>query len=411
MKQNKINKILVVASDRSGVSFFRSTIPHMYLEEKYPDLFSIDIDYEPDLSNDNFLKQYDLIHYHRTLGSYETMEDTLRRLKSFNIPSIMDIDDHWAPGLHHPAYLVIKNNQLDKKILNNVKLADNITTTTPLFAAEISKVNKNVFVLPNAINQSEEQFIPSPEQSNRIRFGFIGGSSHLHDLKILNGLVNKLKSEGYMDKIQFVLCGYDLRGNMTVIDEKTGTQTQRPIKPTESVWYEYEKIFTDNYSTVSPEYKEFLLKFKNEEYPNVANEPYRRVWTKPITSYATGYNLFDVSLVPLEENNFNFVKSQLKCVEAGFHKKALVAQNYGPYTIDLKNIIKFGGGVDETGNAILIDTKKNHKDWFTTIKKLVNNPELIKIMGENLHKDITSRYSLDAVSESRKDLYLNLINK
>jgi glycosyltransferase involved in cell wall biosynthesis len=383
----------------------------MYLEEKYPDLFSIDIDYEPDLSNDNFLKQYDLIHYHRTLGSYETMEDSLRRLKSFNIPSIMDIDDHWAPGQHHPAYLVIKNNQLDKKILNNVKLADNITTTTPLFAAEISKVNKNVFVLPNAINQNESQFIPSPEQSNRIRFGFIGGSSHLHDLKILNGLVNKLKSEGYMDKIQFVLCGYDLRGNMTVIDEKTGTQTQRPIKPTESVWYEYEKIFTDNYSTVSPEYKEFLLKFKNEEYPNVANEPYRRVWTKPITSYATGYNLFDVSLVPLEENNFNYVKSQLKCVEAGFHKKAIVAQNYGPYTIDLKNIIMFGGEIDKTGNAILIDTKKNHKDWFTTIKKLVNNPELIKIMGENLHKDITSKYSLDAVSESRKDLYLNLINK
>ena len=53
------------------------------------------------------------------------------------------------------------------------------------------------------------------------------------------------------DEFQFVLCGYDLRGSMTMIDEKTGKQTQRPIKPEESVWYKYEQLFTDNYKIVS----------------------------------------------------------------------------------------------------------------------------------------------------------------
>ena len=70
---------------------------------------------------------------------------------------------------------------------------------------------------------------------------------------------------------------------------------------------------------------------------NDVNKPYRRVWTQDITKYANNYNLFDVSLAPIEENVFNKVKSQLKVIEAGFHKKAIIAQNFGPYQIDIKN--------------------------------------------------------------------------
>jgi hypothetical protein len=73
--------------------------------------------------------------------------------------------------------------------------------------------------------------------------------------------------------------------------------------------YQYEKIFTDDYKTISPEYKDFLMKFTQTEYADIANEPYRRVWTKPISTYALNYNLFDISLAPLDEL-FNKVKSQ-----------------------------------------------------------------------------------------------------
>jgi len=362
MDKKKKIKVLVVPSDRTGVSYFRSTNPHIALEEKYPEEFFVDIEYEPQLNNDAWLKQYDIIHYHRTLGNYEQMEQLVAHLDSLGIVSIMDLDDHWAPGPHHPAYLLIKNAELDKKILNNLKISKNIITTTSIFAEEISKYNKNVFVLPNAINPLESQFIHNPEPSDRIRIGWLGGSSHQKDLEILNGVVNKLKSDGLMDKVQFVLCGFDLRGEMTIIDEVTKQQTKRPIKPIESVWYKYEQIFTDNYKSISPEYKDFLLKFKEETYPNVANECYRRVWTKPISTYATNYNLFDISLAPIEENIFNKVKSQLKVIEAGFHHKAIIAQNFGPYQIDLKNAIQYGNMFDEIGNAILIDSKKNHKN-------------------------------------------------
>lgn len=404
-------KILVVPSDRTGVSYYRSTNPHLNLEIQYPELFHVDIDYEPQLNNDEWLKQYDIIHYHRTLGPYEQMPALLEKLDKLGIVTIMDLDDHWAPGPHHPAYRIIKNLKLDEKIVANLKIAKNITTTTPVFSQEISKFNKNVFVLPNAIDPNEAQFIPNLEPSDKIRIGWLGGSSHLKDLEIWNGLVNRLNSDGLLDKIQFVLCGFDLRGQHTDINEVTGEQFTRNIRPQESVWFQYEKIFTNNYTTISPEYKEFLLKFKEGEFPNVAKEPYRRVWTKHISSYATNYNLFDISLAPLETNMFNKVKSQLKVIEAGFHKKAIIAQNFGPYQIDVKNAIKFGGGFDTTANGILIDPLKNHKDWYEAIKKLVKEPSIIKTLQENLHNTVKNLYSIQKVSEDRKNLYINLIKE
>jgi glycosyltransferase involved in cell wall biosynthesis len=410
MKKKKI-KILVVPSDRTGVSYFRSTNPHIALENNYPDEFHIDVDYEPQLGNDEWLKQYDIIHYHRTLGNYDMMAELNAKLKDLGIISIMDLDDHWAPGTHHPAYHLIKNNMLDAKIMNNLKLAEYITTTTEIFAKEISSFNKNVFVLPNAVDTTEKQFIPNLEPSDRIRIGWLGGSSHLKDLEILKGIVNRLKTDNLMDKVQFVLCGFDIRGTHTVIDQNTKEQRTRNITPMESVWYQYEKIFTDDYKIVSPEYKDFLMKFKQEEYPDIANEPYRRVWTKPISTYALNYNLFDISLAPLEENVFNKVKSQLKVIEAGFHHKAIIAQNFGPYQIDLTNAIQFGGGFDESANGILIDTVKNHKDWYTAIKKVITNPEIIGVLQENLYNTVKDTYSMDKVTENRRKLYLELIDR
>ena len=401
-------KVLVVPSDRTGVGYFRSTNPHIALENLYSDEFSVDIDYEPQIDNDAWLKQYDIIHYHRTLGPFEKMPELLNRLDNLGIISIMDLDDYWAPGPHHPAYHIIKSSGLDKKILDNIKVARNVTTTTPLFADEIRKHNKNVFVLANAVDPKEKQFTPNPEKSDRIRIGWLGGSSHLKDLEILNGIVSKLKSDGFMDKIQFVLCGFDIRGTHTDIDSVTGEQKVRNITPMESVWFRYEKIFTDNYNTISPEYKNFLMRFTTDEYPDITNEPYRRVWTKPISTYASNYNLFDVSLAPIEENIFNKVKSQLKVIEAGFHHKAIIAQDFGPYKIDLKNAIKFGGGFDETANGILIESRKNHKDWYTSLKKLIQNPEIIPILQENLHNTVKDTYSMERVTEQRKDLYLQL---
>ena len=339
------------------------------------------------------------------------MEQHVKMLKDLGIVVIMDLDDYWLPGQHHPAHHIIIKNDLHKKIVANLKLADYVTTTTQIFANEINKHNKNTCVLPNAINPEEKQFTPTPEKSDRIRIGWLGGSSHARDLSILDGMVSQIKAAGLIDKVQFVVCGFDLRGNVTIYNKDTGEETQRKIRPEESVWFQYEKIFTDNYDIVSPEYKAHLLKFENKEYDNIANEPYRRVWTKPVTSYASNYNLFDIALAPVEENIFNKVKSQLKVIEAGFHKKALVATNFGPYQIDLVNAYERGGEINLNGNAFLVDSIKNHKFWGKHLIKMIENPELIETLATNLHNTVKDKYSAEAVSKLRREFYLSVVNK
>ena len=418
-------KVLVLPSDRTGVSKFRSVEPHMKLQELYNDDFHVDIvtagtmDFSWD--DDAYLKKYDIIHFHRTLPKIvngqlihvylDDMFELLDKIHSLGIVTIMDLDDYWQPSKEHPAYQMIVNDKLPFKIKENIKRANYVTTTTPIFAEEISRLNKNVLVLPNAIDPSEKQFTPKPEETNKkTRFGWLGGSSHYHDLVLASGGVSRFLRDNSTTS-QMVLCGFDTRGNITEIDRNTGQQKTRKIEPHETVWVKYEEMFTDKYKLINPEYLKQLKKYEessDKQYDNL-DELYRRVWTKPITSYASNYNLFDISMAPLKEHMFNKCKSQLKVIEAGFHKKALIAQDYGPYQIDCVNLIEYGGGINEKGNAILVKTSKNHKDWYKALKKLKDSPELVDLLSENLYNTVKERYHIDIVTKTRSEFYKTII--
>jgi glycosyltransferase involved in cell wall biosynthesis len=311
------------------------------------------------------------------------------------------------PGKEHPIHDIIRQNKINEKIVENLRHPDFVTTTTSIFADEIKRINRNVVVFPNAIDPNEPQFTEPTEKSDKIRVGWLGGSSHLHDLTLLDGMVSKLSQ--LQDKLQYVLCGFDIRGTITEINKQTGEQKQRPIKPHETVWVKYEQIFTNNYQIISPEYKEFLEKFVEEPFENEINENYRRVWTKHITQYARNYSKFDISIAPIKNHLFNQVKSQLKVIEAGFYKKALIASEVGPYTIDLKHAIKNGQFVD--GNALLVSDSRNHSDWVKNIKKLVDNPAMIEDMGNRLYETVKDKYDLRKVTEQRAQWYKEIVNK
>jgi glycosyltransferase involved in cell wall biosynthesis len=399
-------KVLVLPSDRAGVGRFRSVDPHVNLQNNYPQDFQIDIDYEPKMDNDSYWKNYDIVHFHRSIGQdFDLCLKTLEKLKSWGIITIGDLDDYWLPTKEHPIHQLIVSTKMHLKIIANLKACDYVTTTTELFAQEIRKFNKNVLVLPNAINPKEPQFNEPTLPSEKLRVGWLGGSSHLHDLKLLDSMVSKLSP--LQDKLQYYLCGFDTRGVVTEINQQTGEKKQRAIKPEETVWSQYEKIFTDNYKIISPQYKEYLDTFTEGNYPAIENENYVRVWTKPVDSYARNYSKFDISLAPIKNHVFNKLKSQLKVIEAGFYKKAIIASNVGPYTIDLKHAIDRGNFTD--GNALLVDENRNHSDWAKWIKKLVENPNMVQDMGERLYETVKDKYDLNQVSKTRAEFYKSLI--
>ena len=402
---SKIN-VLVVPSDRTGVGKFRSVDPHIFLQNLYPEEFHVDIIYEFPYDDPTFWKKYQIVAFHRSIGpDYERSMILIPKLKSWGIKTICDIDDYWMPGKEHPIHDIIRFNKINEKIVQSLKIAEYATTTTSLFADEISKINKNVFVFPNAINPNESQFKEPTAESDRLRIGWLGGSSHLHDLELLDQSFSKLTK--YHDKLQYVLCGFDTRGQVTEINSQTGEHKKRDIKPNETVWATYEKIFTQNFEIVSEDYKNYLLKYNQEVYENELSESYVRVWTRPVQSYAKNYSKFDVSLAPIKNHMFNRMKSQLKVIEAGFYKKAIIASNVGPYTLDLKHCLENGNFVD--GNALLVDENRNHSDWSKYIEKLIKNPNMVKDLGEKLYETVKDKYDLNVVTSHRAEFYKSIL--
>lgn len=407
-------KILVIPPDESGVGKYRMFDPYTYIQENYGDEFHIDLNiHVPNV--DSYFDNYDIVIAHSFIHSSEPLEKNVERvewLKQKGKIVVIDFDDYWELDQRHPMYVFAKEGKMSEGKIKWLKSASFVTVTTPFFRNSIFKKFKldNVFVFPNAVNENEKQFKQNVEKSDKIRFGFLGGSSHLYDLELLTNGIQTTYNQ-YKDKVQFVLCGFDLRGKMREINRETGQITERDIKPEETVWTKYEKIFTDNFRTINDGYQKYLKLYNEHITYNDINEPYRRVWTRPVNQYAANYNKFDVSLAPLVDSVFNNNKSQLKVVEAGFHKKALIASEVNPYTIDLISAIDKGGSFNNKGNALLVSSSKNHKQWGQHMKKLIENPNLIEDLGNKLYETVKDTYSLKKVSKDRVEFLKYIYNK
>jgi hypothetical protein len=211
------------------------------------------------------------------------------------------------------------------------------------------------------------------------------------------------------------MCGFDTRGTITEI-RPDGSKNTRHIQPHETIWMKFEEIFTANYKETSkdPEYFKWLSKIKREDYPNQYTKNYVRRWTLPLTQYGKHYDYCDVCLAPIDGidryrtekgqvinrvNYFNEVKSELKIIEAGMKKKALIAQDFGIY----KELLKDG----ETG--ILI--KDNKDGWYKAMKKVIQDPEYRQMLADNLHNFVKDKYDLKNVTAQRAEIYKALIKE
>lgn len=395
-------KILFQPSDIAGVGHFRSIWPAQEMQRKYKDSFDVKIDLSPNFNDLESLKKYDIIHFHRHFGPIERLDEIFDTLQGAGVTMVMDIDDYWAPPVTHPMYHAAKNEGIAEKITKTLRKADYVTTTTDIFKKEITKYNKNVIVMPNAIDVNHKMWKQdeSIKKGDKLRISWIGGSSHLEDLKLLQNSMTRLHSdESLKNKYQIVLCGFDTRGHITEINQQTGQKKTRKITEEESVWNRFESIFTGDYKIIDEDYKKFLRTYKNENYGDgYSNLNYVRRWTLPLTQYGKHYNYCDVCLAPLVKNTFNKVKSELKIIEAGMTNKVLIAQDFGIY----KDLIEHG----ETG--FLVPDVRNHKDWFKNIKNLINNPEEVERISNNLHNFVKDRYSLKNVTKNRVESYLEL---
>ena len=88
----------------------------------------------------------------------------------------------------------------------------------------------------------------------------------------------------------------------------------------------------------------------------------------------------DINIAPIENSTFNWAKSENKWVEAALVKVPTIASNYGEF----KKVIKH----NETG---LLCSDLN--DWYISLKTLINNENLRKIIGNNAYQICKEEYN------------------
>lgn len=444
-------RILFYNVDGAGVNYFRTLTPAMELERNHSDKFHVEINPQIDFNDPKFidyLKTFHIIHYHRQIiGDTPTMLRVAAELKKSGTILIVDIDDYWVLHRSHPFYSMSKERQLHIPIIENLKIADYVTTTSDIFADEIRKItgkdNVNVFynsVDPKWMKQFQDNWEPDPD--GKVRISYMAGSSHKGDIQQLEGVINYLQSSPETkDKFKVIIAGWDTEGSTTNITfnqdlkaelEKMGFWThevvkainkskgnvdlipripqdikekyrdkvfsseERDIKSEESVYLVYENILTDNHHIIeNPDYLDWLNNYeRNVEFEDEDN--FGRRWTQKANTYAQVLDETDIVLAPLADNEFNYMKSNLKQVECWTRKLPIVCSDIPPYNVHGKHM----------ENCVLIPNKKNsHKYWKRHLKELILDADLRKKLGEQLYEDFKTDYNLANVTAKRAEFY------
>jgi len=376
--------VVILDTTSAGVQKFRMIDPHIILSELYN--YPITIITQGNLTDINNVTDDKLV-CHASIAQSEDLTRIVSHLQKNGMKLIVDVDDYWELPTSHYLYAYAKTNKLTEKTINLIKKADLVTVTTKHLAKEILKYNNKTAIFPNSLDPKESQLTIKPTQSDMIRVGWTGGASHLEDMKIFRNLGMFTKIRG----AQFVMAGFDIR-----IRDQEGKTEENFEK---SVWKKYEEIITNNYTTISTEYKKYLFQLdRHLSYYNEQNEPYRRVWTKPANKYMKIFNEIDIVVVPLVDNIFNQFKSELKLIEAGFFKKPVVCSNVRQYA----DVIKHG----ESG--FLVDEKRSHKDFTSYTRKLMQSGQMRVEFGERLYEHCYENFNLSTNSKKRLEAYQSL---
>lgn len=402
-------KVLVLNVDMDGVGYHRILAPYTCFND--PDIeinLRLLMDGTLPLYDENFLSQYNIIVTNKQIPfskpEYKDQFDNI--LKKHNIKFVYDLDDYWVLSNAHPNYKIWKQQNAQEKVEQQIREADAITTTTEFLASKIREFNQNVTICPNAVNLNEQQWKSNKKSSDKIRFLWGGGITHLVDLRLLKPSIEKF-DKIFLEKTQLYLCGFDLRMNTP--------QGMKKDDINRSTWTFFENIFTNNGRWLkNSNYNTWLKKGDDNGRDNYGikeefvNEFYIRRWTKPILLYGTMYNEADIVFAPLKNNNlFNQVKSQLKVIEAGAHHCPIICSNYGPYTID-----DIEGKNDGKQKGFLIDENEidSSLKWLKCMTYYVENPDKIKEHGENLFNYVKENYSIEKTNKIRAQLFKNLVN-
>ena len=282
--------------------------------------------------------------------------DPIKQIEDFkkrDVRVIYDTDDDYLtvnPG--NPFHEDSK--RVSEQYVSLLKAADVVTVTTDVLKKRVKKFNKNVVVVPNALNFA--RFQERIGNNDRLKIGYSGASSHWEDLGIVLDVITDLKKKYDFDFIVQGMCGGPLIGeiyNYKYIDKEN-------LEPAKRSYYRSALQMYDK-----------LKKIKFVHIPFYPPELFPEVLR----------NLnFDIAIAPLKSNPFNEAKSCIKFYEAVSVGSACLASNVLPY----KGVVNY-------------TAKNTYKDWYKKLEKLIKNKKFREKLAEKQWDIVRKRADLTKV--------------
>lgn len=349
-----------------AVEYHRMYKPHHVLNKLHPEYDYSTANSIHEMSDDE-LKKFNLILFCRVINR---PDETKERLNKLGIKFGLDLDDYWHLDKFHILYESYQNNNTPALIVKSIAASHFVICTTSILADKIKPLNKNVYVIENGIDTSDDTWKPKRTYSDRVRFGFTQGSTHQEDIgSIAADVAFSINESAFYHHGQVVLCGYEGKHTVSVA---------------------YEKLLTRNFKPLQRFHMDYVLDLMNESKKELRTDLcYRRIWRTDIDTFGNVYNEFDISVAPLLDTEFNNCKSNLKMLEAGFKGCAVMVSEVNPYT-----------PLATKENSFLL-SEKSFKGWQ---RYILSNPEIIKEKAHYLSRDIRP-YSLQNLTTKRKQIY------
>ncbi len=288
----------------------------------------------------DLIEQSDLIVIQRLFPSAETLP-LYRRILASDRPVIYELDDdflHIPPT--HPHREAIR--RFEPHILECLTRADAITVSTAELGRRLAVYNRNIDVLPNALDTALWRSVPvQPKRATDgpVVIGFAGTPTHGADLEMISEALRRIHDR-YEDRVVFRFLGAPPpRGLKAKCEQRT---------------------FEARYSA------------------------YAR---------ALARSGIDVALAPLIDNPFNRCKSDIKWLEyaaCGFA---------GVYS----NLPLYRNSVSDGRTGLLVENTA--QAWFDAIDRLVRDAVLREQIGRAAREEVLAARTVGMIAARYREVY------
>ena len=390
-KKQKI-KILAVPANSGGCAYYRIIMPMQKLAEKFPDEVELRMTENPlgvqkvqdekgerleppppdfvaeDLDWCDIMFTQNISNY----GGQYTMQ-LIGQAKEKGKFVHYDTDD-LLTNLYegHRLYATYKEQKLSEITKWYYHNADLVTVTQRKFAERIAPYCQNTLaVIRNAIDYDLQNWnhpkVPA-HKKNYCRLGWVGGIHHEEDVKEFRSVAMGVNAKRGHENIHWGFYG------------------RPPLAPGEKgdwqqdVWDNYQRYMTRG---VHPRHRNF--------------EIYHAL---PGDQYGVRFTHMDACIAPLQYNEFNDSKSEIKVMEAGRYGLPLIASDVGCYSDVIVN--------GETGYLIPRDNPREM--WVKTLTRVAKDKKHREEMGRNLKQITDEAYDINKIINGRLELYQELLD-